>query len=52
MPKRKTARLTYIVYGGQEVKLVKVLWSRHGVEEATWETEQDMINRYPELFGM
>ena len=36
----------------REVKLVKDLWSQHGVEEATWETEQDMINRYPELFGM
>ena len=34
----------------KEVPLVKVQWSRHGVEEATWETEESMRARYPELF--
>lgn len=34
------------------IPLVKVLWSNHGVEEATWEKEDDMRARYPELFGM
>ncbi|XP_048492142.1 uncharacterized protein LOC125493157 [Beta vulgaris subsp. vulgaris] len=33
------------------IKLVKVLWSNHQTEEATWETENDMKKRYPELFS-
>ncbi|XP_073159031.1 uncharacterized protein [Henckelia pumila] len=32
------------------IPLVKVQWSRHGMEEATWELEQDMRQKYPELF--
>lgn len=32
------------------VKLVKVLWSNQNSEEATWEAEDDMKKRYPELF--
>ncbi|XP_057526581.1 uncharacterized protein LOC130805813 [Amaranthus tricolor] len=32
------------------IPLVKVLWSNHGVEEATWEKEIDMRERYPNLF--
>ncbi|KAL0561646.1 hypothetical protein IC582_002086 [Cucumis melo] len=33
-----------------EIPLVKVLWRNHRVEEATWEREDDMRSRYPELF--
>ena len=33
------------------VTLVKVLWSRHGVQEATWETLEDMQQTYPYLFA-
>ena len=32
------------------VSLVKVLWRNHVVKEATWESEEDMRKRYPELF--
>ena len=32
------------------VSLVKVLWCNHVVEEAPWETEEDMRKRYPKLF--
>ncbi|KAL6569586.1 hypothetical protein OROMI_014100 [Orobanche minor] len=32
------------------IPLVKVQWSKHGVEGATWELEDDMRSRYPELF--
>ncbi|TYK08309.1 putative gag-pol polyprotein [Cucumis melo var. makuwa] len=32
------------------IALVKVLWRNHGVKEATWEREDDMIAQYPELF--
>ena len=32
------------------VPLVKVLWRNHAVEEATWETEELMRQKYPELF--
>ncbi|KAA0059723.1 pol protein [Cucumis melo var. makuwa] len=34
----------------REIPLVKVLWQNHGVEEATWEKEEDMRAQYPELF--
>ncbi|KAA0035748.1 pol protein [Cucumis melo var. makuwa] len=34
----------------REIPLVKVLWRNHRVEEATWEQEDDMRSRYPELF--
>ena len=32
------------------VSLIKVLWCNHTVEEATWETEEEMQKMYPELF--
>jgi len=32
------------------ILLVKVLWRNHGVEEATWETKEQMIKKYPHLF--
>ena len=35
---------------GRTIPLVKVLWSHHGVEEATWEREDSIRSRYPELF--
>ncbi|XP_073133867.1 uncharacterized protein [Henckelia pumila] len=35
----------------REIPMVKVLWRNQLVEEATWETKQDMRARYPELFG-
>ncbi|XP_074304823.1 uncharacterized protein LOC141639644 [Silene latifolia] len=33
-----------------ETALVKVLWTNHNVEEATWETETSMKEKYPHLF--
>ena len=39
---RKTRR-------GQTV-IVKVLWNNHNVEEATWEAEEAMKAKYPQLF--
>ena len=38
------------VLRGRSIPLVKVLWSHHGVEEATWEREDDIRPRYPKLF--
>ncbi|KAM2408667.1 hypothetical protein PS2_027127 [Malus domestica] len=32
------------------VRLVKVLWRNHSVEEATWETKDRMREMYPRLF--
>ena len=32
------------------ILLVKVLWKNHTLEETTWEVEQDMKSKYPELF--
>ena len=32
------------------VRVVKVLWKHHGVEEATWEREDTMRAIYPFLF--
>ncbi|XP_052109236.1 uncharacterized protein LOC127741220 [Arachis duranensis] len=36
---------------GKEVSLVKVAWSRAGIEEHTWELESDMRKDYPYLFS-
>ena len=33
------------------VSLVKVLWHNHSVEEATWEREEEMREKYPHLFA-
>ena len=35
----------------KQIPLVKVLWSNTAVEEATWELEDDMREKYPEIFG-
>ncbi|KAA3473697.1 DNA/RNA polymerases superfamily protein [Gossypium australe] len=35
----------------KRIPLVKVLWNRHGVEEATWEPEDSMKQQYPILFN-
>ncbi|XP_075481141.1 uncharacterized protein LOC142521854 [Primulina tabacum] len=32
------------------IPLLRVQWSRHGVEESTWETEEKMRASYPYLF--
>ncbi|KAA3479903.1 DNA/RNA polymerases superfamily protein [Gossypium australe] len=35
----------------KKIALVKVLWNRHGIEEATWESEDSMRQQYPTLFN-
>jgi hypothetical protein len=32
------------------IPIVKVLWRNHGLEEASWEAEHDMLSHYPHLF--
>lgn len=39
------------VLRGKSIPLVRVLWSRHGVEEETWEREHEMKSNYPQLFN-
>ena len=39
------------VLRNKRISLVKVLWKNQSVEGATWETEQEMQSKYPELFG-
>ena len=34
----------------RDIPMVKVVWKNHGVEEATWETEEKMKRDYPQLF--
>jgi len=36
---------------GKEIALVKVIWNRDNVEEATWELETKMRESYPYLFA-
>ncbi|XP_070034516.1 uncharacterized protein [Nicotiana tomentosiformis] len=36
----------------KKISAVKVQWRGQPVEEATWETEEDMRSRYPHLFGI
>ncbi|XP_027181983.1 uncharacterized protein LOC113780376 [Coffea eugenioides] len=35
----------------KQIPLVKVMWRNHGIEEATWELEEEMKKKYPELFS-
>ena len=35
----------------REIPLVKVLWEHHKEEEATWELETEMYEKYPHLFN-
>ena len=35
---------------GKTIPLVKVLWKHHGVEEATWERELEVREKYPDMF--
>ncbi|KAG8479786.1 hypothetical protein CXB51_029317 [Gossypium anomalum] len=34
----------------KKINLVKVLWQKHGIKEATWEPEETMRKQYPNLF--
>jgi hypothetical protein len=38
------------VLRNKNISLVKVLWNNHSVEEASWELEESMRNKYPHLF--
>ena len=38
------------VLRGKTIPLVKVLWKHRGVEEATWERELEVREKYPDLF--
>ena len=33
------------------MSLVKVLWKNYKKEEATWESEETMLQQYPQLFN-
>lgn len=35
----------------KEIQLVKIQWNHHGVEEATWEKEEEAKDKYPTLFA-
>ena len=34
----------------KHIPMVKVQWSHHSEREATWETEKDLMERYPEEY--
>ena len=34
----------------KRIPLVKVLWNNRGIEEATWEREEEVLEKYPFLF--
>ena len=38
------------VLQGKTIPLVIVLWKHHWVEEATWERELEVREKYPDLF--
>ena len=38
------------VLRGKTIPLVKVLWKHHGIEEATWERELEVREKYSDLF--
>jgi hypothetical protein len=33
------------------IRMCKVRWGHHSEEEATWEREDDLMAKYPELFA-
>ena len=33
------------------IRMCKVRWNHHSEEEATWEREDDLLAKYPELFS-
>ena len=35
----------------RQIPMVKIVWKHHGIEEATWETEEKMRRDYPHLFN-
>jgi sugar phosphate isomerase/epimerase len=39
------------VTGRKINRMCKVIWGHHSEEEATWEREDDLMARYPELFA-
>ena len=39
------------VLRNREILLVKILWQHHKEDEATWELETEMYNKYPHLFN-
>ncbi len=38
------------VLRNKKIPLVKVQWSKHSPQEATWEREEDMRVQFPKLF--
>jgi hypothetical protein len=41
---------TDMVTPRKNIRMCKVRWSHHSEEEATWEREDDLVAKYPELF--
>ena len=39
------------VLRNKSIPLIKVLWRSHTIEEATWESEEQMKRQYPHLFS-
>ena len=38
------------VLHNKTISWVKVLWKNHSVKEVSWDREDDMLSRYPNLF--
>ena len=36
--------------GRKQIPVVKVLWRNHGMEEATWEVEEEIRKKYSKLY--
>ena len=34
----------------KEIVMIKAQWQRHNIEECTWEMEQTIKDKYPQLF--
>ena len=41
----------YKLLRGKTIRLVRVLWNNFGSEESTWEREDEMREKYPDLFA-
>lgn len=47
-PKKILDRKVYFLRG-RHIPLLKIQWTRHGPDEATWEREEEILARYPNL---
>jgi len=47
----KVLEIAESITRSKTIKMCKVQWKHYSEEEATWEREDDLISKYPQLFS-